>query len=182
MLGVTVEIKRLMRPISQDQAENRLSRVQTSEIVRGLMDQPKAILDYLPIKVATFLAVVLALVCGFLGQRAWSHQTLLTKNFEACMEAAPFKHPRSEARTEAAVMPESLPKHFEDFDQMFRDTGLPPIWNGNKLVPWKVFHKESILFAKQCHEQLGIIRPQNELRGTYSKPVWDPSSNIWQTN
>ncbi len=146
MLGVTIEIKRLMRSISQHQTGNKLSPIYSPNfrIVRGRMDQPKASLGYLPIKVATFLALALALVCGFLGQRAWSHQTLLTKSFEACMEAAPFKHPRSETMTEAAVMPESLPKHFEDFDQMFRDTGLPPIWNGNKLVPWKVFHKESI--------------------------------------
>ncbi len=146
------------------------------------MDQPNASLGYMPIMVATLLAVALALVCGLFGQRAWSHQTLLTKNFEACMEAAPFKHPLIDAKTEAAVTPESLPHHFEEFDQMFRDTGLPPIWDGNKLVPWTLFHKESILVAKQCHEQLGIIRPQNELRGTYSKPVWDPSSNIWQMN
>ena len=40
---------------------------------------------------AAFLALVLALVGVLLGQKAWSHQTTLAKNFEACMEAAPFK-------------------------------------------------------------------------------------------
>ena len=88
----------------------------------------------------------------------------------------------SEAKMAAAVTPESLPRHFEEFDQIFRDTGLPPIWDGSKLVPWRVFHQQSILVAKQCHEQLGIIRPQKELRGPYAKPVWDPSSEIWQKN
>ena len=88
------------------------------------------------------------------------------------MEAAPFKHPLGDAKAEAAVTPELLPTYFEEFDQIFRDTGLPPIWNGNTLVPWTVFHQESILVAKQCHEQLGIVRPQNELKGPYAKPVW----------
>ena len=146
------------------------------------MDHPNASLGHLPIIAAISLALALALVCGLFGQRAWSHQTSLTKNFEACMEAAPFKQPLSEAKTAAAVTPESLPRHFEEFDQIFRDTGLPPIWDGSKLVPWRVFHQQSILVAKQCHEQLGIIRPQNELRGPYAKPVWDPSSEIWQKN
>ena len=130
--------------------------------------------------VATFLALVLALVGVFLGQRAWSYQTTLTKNFEACMEAAPFRHALKPAKTEAALTPEELPRHFEEFDQIFRDTGLPPVWNGETLVPWTIFHKESILVAKQCHESLEIQQPQKELRGTYSKPVWDPNSEIWQ--
>jgi hypothetical protein len=146
------------------------------------MDQPNPSWGNLPIIAATFCALALTLVCGLFGQRAWSYQTSMTKNFEACMDAAPFKHPLSETKTEAAVTPESLPRHFEEFDQIFRDTGLPPIWNGNKLVPWTMFHKESILLAKQCHEQLGIMRPQKELRGPYAKPVWDPSSEIWQKN
>lgn len=146
------------------------------------MDHPNAFLGRLPIIAAISLALALALVCGLFGQRAWSHQTSLTKNFEACMEAAPFKQPLSEAKTAAAVTPESLPRQFEEFDQIFRDTGLPPIWDGSKLVPWRVFHQQSILVAKQCHQQLGIIRPQNELRGPYAKPVWDPSSEIWQKN
>jgi len=76
---------------------------------------------------AAFLALVLALVGVFLGQRAWSHQTTLTKSFEACMEAAPFKQALNTAKTEASVTPEELPKHFEKFDQIFRETGLPPI-------------------------------------------------------
>ena len=34
--------------------------------------------------------------------------------------------------------------------------------------------------AQKCYEKLGIKLPQQELRGTYSKPVWDPKSTIWQ--
>ena len=144
------------------------------------MDQPNTLLEKLPIIAATFCALALTLICGLFGQRSWSYQTSMTKNFEACMEAAPFKHPLSETKTEATVTPESLPKHFEEFDQIFRDMGLPVIWNGNKLVPWKVFHKKSILLANHCQEQLWIIRPQNMLRGPYAKPVWDFSSEILQ--
>ena len=96
------------------------------------------------------------------------------------MEAAPFKQALNTAKTEASVTPEELPKHFEKFDQIFRETGLPPIWNGETLMPWTICHKESILVAKQCHESLEIKQPQKELRGTYSKPVWDPNSEIWQ--
>lgn len=64
------------------------------------------------------------------------------------MEAAPFKHAMNRAKTEAGVTPEELPRHFEEFDQIFRETGLPHIWNGETLVPWTIFHKESILVAK----------------------------------
>lgn len=144
------------------------------------MEQPNQSARHLPAMAAAFLALVLALVGVFLGQRAWSHQTTLTKNFEACMEAAPFKHALNPAKTEAGLTPEELPRHFEEFDQIFRETGLPPIWNGETLVPWTIFHKESILVAKQCHETLEIQQPQKELRGTYAKPVWDPNSEIWQ--
>ena len=144
------------------------------------MEQPNQSAGHLPVMAAAFLALVLALVGVFLGQRARSHQTTLTKSFEACMEAAPFKQALNTAKTEASVTPEELPKHFEKFDQIFRETGLPPIWNGETLMPWTIFHKESILVAKQCHESLEIKQPQKELRGTYSKPVWDPNSEIWQ--
>ena len=119
------------------------------------MDHPKASLGHLPIIAAISLALALALVCGLFGQRGWSHQTSLTNNFEACMEAAPFKQPLSQSKMEAAVTPESLPRHFEEFDQIFRDTGLPPIWDGSKLVPWTVFHKQSILLQSSATNNLG---------------------------
>ena len=67
-----------------------------------------------------------------------------------------------------------------EFDQMLKETGLPPIWNGKTLVPWKDYHKNSIEFASQCHSQLGINQPQQQLKGTYAKPVWDPNSSIWR--
>ena len=83
-------------------------------------------------------------------------------------------------RLAAVITPEDLPRQFEVFDQIFRETGLPPIWDGNKLVPWTEFHKKSILVARQCHKELGIQQPQHELTGTYAKPICDPNSEIWQ--
>ena len=144
------------------------------------MNQSKALASHIPITTAAFVVLTIALICGLVGQKAWSHQTSLTKNFETCMEAAPFKNPLSHGKGEAVMTPEDLPRHFEVFDQIFRETGLPPIWDSNKLVPWTVFHKKSILVAKQCHEKLGIQQPQHELRGTYAKPIWDPNSEIGQ--
>ena len=47
------------------------------------MEQPNQSAGHLPVIAAAFLALVLALVGVFLGQREWSHQTTLTKNFEA---------------------------------------------------------------------------------------------------
>ena len=81
---------------------------------------------------------------------------------------------------EAVLTDEQLQNHFDAFDQMLKETGLPPIWNGKTLVAWKEFHKNSIEFASKCHGQLGIDQPQRQLRGTYSKPVWDPNSPIWR--
>ena len=83
-------------------------------------------------------------------------------------------------RPEAVLTDEQLQSHFDAFDQMLKETGLPPIWNGKTLVPWKEFHKKSIEFASQCHGQLGIDQPQRQLKGTYAKPVWDPNSSIWR--
>ena len=71
---------------------------------------------------------------------------------------------------------------FDEFDQIFNETGLPPVWNGKSLVPWKLYHKDSIEYARKCHIELGIDQPQKQLRGTYSKPVWDPQSNVWLFN
>ena len=83
-------------------------------------------------------------------------------------------------RPEAVLTAEQLQNHFDAFDQMLKETGLPPIWDGKALVPWKDYHKSSIEFARDCHLQLGIDQPQQQLKGTYSKPVWDPNSQIWQ--
>ena len=96
------------------------------------------------------------------------------------MESAPFKQSLKVPRPEAVLTDEQLQNHFDAFDQMLKETGLPPIWNGKTLVPWKEFHKNSIEFASQCHGQLGIDQPQQQLKGTYAKPVWDPNSPIWR--
>ena len=132
----------------------------------------------------SFIAIGLLLfglvVFGVIDQKAWSHQAELTRSFEACMEGAPFKKALRLPKPEAVLTEEQLQSHFDDFDQMLKETGLPPIWNGKALVPWKEYHKNSIEFARQCHGQLGIDQPQRQLKGTYSKPIWDPNSLIWQ--
>ena len=73
-------------------------------------------------------------------------------------------------------------KNCNEFDQIFDATGLPPIWNWKRLLPWKEFHQKSIQIAKECHQELGITRPQQELGGSYSKPVRDPMSDVWQSD
>ena len=98
------------------------------------------------------------------------------------MDKAPFRNVFEIPRPEQVLSIKDLERHFDEFDNIFKTTGLPPVWNGRILVPWKEFHKESINVAKQCHEQLGIERPQKQLKGTYSKPVWDPNSKVWRAS
>ena len=80
------------------------------------------------------------------------------------------------------LQPEDLQRYFNQFNQIFDATGLPPIWNGKRLLPWKEFHQKSIQIAKECQQELGITRPQQERRGSYSKPVWNQMSAIWQSD
>ena len=114
-----------------------------------------------------------------LGQQIWIEQAKNTTEFEKCMEQAAFKSSEDKPDPLRTLSPEDLEKHFAIFDQIFKDTGLPPIWDGKQLIPWKVYHKESIIVASQCHKKLGITKPQKQLRGTYSKAIWDPNSEIW---
>ena len=116
------------------------------------------------------------------GQQIWIGQKENTIEFEKCMEQAAFKNSNDKPDPIRKLSPEDLDRHFAIFDQILKDTGLPPIWNGKQLIPWKEYHKESIIFASQCHNKLGITKPQKQLRGTYSKAVWDPNSDIWQSN
>ena len=144
------------------------------------MDRTKEPVDHLSSIFGIGLLLVGLVVFGVVEQKAWSHQAELTSSFETCMESAPFQKSLRMPRPEAVLTAEQLQNHFDDFDQMFEETGLPPIWNGKALVPWKDYHKNSIEFARQCHGQLGIDQPQKQLKGTYSKPVWDPNSPIWR--
>ena len=137
--------------------------------------------DLIVMIIATVVLSVL-LLAGVLGGRWWSTQGQLTAQFGECMEQAPFKQSFSKLRPENVLSPDNLQEHFNEFDQIFQATGLPPIWNGEQLVPWKTYHRESIFIAKNCHTKLGITQPQKQLRGTYGKPVWDPNSTIWLEN
>ena len=125
------------------------------------------------------VALAALLLAGVLGERWWSSQGQLTAQFEGCMEQAPFKQSFSQTKPEDVLSPDNLQEHFNEFDQIFQATGLPPIWNGEKLMPWKIYHQKSIVIAKSCHTKLGIMQPQKQFRGTYGKPVWDPNSPIW---
>ena len=126
------------------------------------------------------LLLIGLVVFGVVEQKAWSHQAELTKNLEACMKSSPFKKSLHVPRPEAVLKAKQLQNHFDAFDQILKETGLPPIWDGKTLLPWKEYHKNSIEFAMQCHGQLGINQPQRQLKGAYSKPVWDPNSPIWR--
>lgn len=144
------------------------------------MDVTKALRGHLAVTIGVSFALIV-LVIGLVSGKAWSHQSELTKHFEQCMERAPFKTSLNVARPESVLSVDALQRHLDQFDQMTKETGLPPIWNGTTLVPWTVFHQDSIQVARQCHAQLGIDQPQRQLRGTYAKPVWDPNSSIWMT-
>ena len=143
------------------------------------MDKPTARQNNLIMMIIGTVALAALLLGVVLGERWWSSQGQLTAQFEGCMEQAPFKQSFSQTRPEDVLSPDNLQQHFNEFEQIFKATGLPPIWNGKKLVPWKIYHQESIIIAKNCHAKLGITQPQKQLRGTYGKPVWDPNSPIW---
>lgn len=130
--------------------------------------------------IAAGLTLIVLLLTSAAGQQAWSRQTKLTARFEQCMEQAPFKQSLKSAQPENQLQPEDLQRHFDQFNRMFEATGLPPIWDGHQLVVWTTFHRDSIQVAKACHQSLNIERPQQQLRGTYAKPVWDPDSAIWR--
>ena len=128
--------------------------------------------------------VIILVVAGIatLGQRMWSQQEQLTTEFETCMEQAAFKKSTNKPDPARKLSPKDLERHFVTFEKIFKDTGLPPIWDGEQLIPWKIYHKESIIIASQCHKKLGIINPKKQLRGTYSKAIWDPNSQIWHNH
>ena len=83
-------------------------------------------------------------------------------------------------KPKAVLTEEQLQNHFGAFDQLLKETGLPPIWNSKSLVAWKDYYKNSIEFARQSHGQLDIDQPQQQLKETYAKPIWDPNSPIWR--
>lgn len=143
------------------------------------MEKSKPPQNNLIMMIIATVALAALLLAGVLGERWWSSQGQLTAQFEECMEQAPFKQSFSQTRPEDVLSPDNLQVHFNEFDQIFQATGLPPIWNGEKLMPWKIYHQKSIVIAKSCHTKLGIMQPQKQLRGTYGKPVWDPNSPIW---
>ena len=144
------------------------------------MENTKEPVGHLSAIIGICLLLIGLVVFVVVQQKAWGHQAELTQSFEACMESAPFKQSLRVPRPEAVLTDEQLRNHFDAFDQMLKGTGLPPIWNGKNLVAWKEFHKNSIEFAVQCHGQLGIDQPQQQLKGTYAKPAWDPNSPIWR--
>ena len=55
------------------------------------MDNTREPAGHLSAIIAIGLLLIGLVVFGVAQQKAWSHQAELTKNFEACMESAPFK-------------------------------------------------------------------------------------------
>ena len=94
------------------------------------MDNTREPAGHLSAIIGIGLLLVGLVVFGVAQQKAWSHQAELTKSFEACMESAPFKQSLKVPRPEAVLTNEQLQSHFDAFDQMLKETGLPPIWNG----------------------------------------------------
>ena len=81
------------------------------------------------------IALTLLISSAFIGKKAWSHKAELTRNFEACMERAPFKIVLNNPKPKKILSVEELQDHFDKFDRIYKETGLPPIWNGETLVP-----------------------------------------------
>ena len=102
------------------------------------MDNTREPVGHLSAIIGIGLLLIGLVIFGVLEQKAWSHQAELTQSFEACMERAPFKTSLRVPRPEAVLTDEQLQNHFEAFDQMLKETGLPPIWNGKNLVAWKL--------------------------------------------
>ena len=126
------------------------------------MEKSKPPQNNLIMMIIATVALAALLLAGVLGERWWSSRGQLTAQFEECMEQAPFKQSFSQTRPEDVLSPNNLQVHFNEFDQIFQATGLPPIWNGEQLVPWKIYHRESIVIAKSCHTKLGITQPQKQ--------------------
>ena len=63
------------------------------------MDKTKEPVGHLSSIIGIGLLLVGLVVFGVVEQKAWSHQAELTKNFEACMESAPFKNVSTCAET-----------------------------------------------------------------------------------
>ena len=114
------------------------------------MNRAREIYIHLPMILAILLGLALLIACTFLGQQAWSQQTALTKSFESCMEQAPFRIIFETPKPEKVLSVEELENYFDEFDSIFNNTGLPPIWNGEMLVPWTDFHKDSIQRHALC--------------------------------
>ena len=142
------------------------------------MDHPQTSAGAFRWIIGVLLAAGLLLV-GVVAARSWNHPDQLTQHFVACMQKAPFQTSLTLPRPETVLSPAQLQEHLDRFDRIKAETGLPPVWNGSTLVPWTEFHRESIEVARRCHTELNIDQPQRQLRGTYAKPVWDPSSPIW---
>ena len=98
------------------------------------MDNTREPVGHLSAIIGIGILLIGLVVFGVVQQKAWSHQAELTQSFEACMESAPFKQCLRVPRPEAVLTDEQLQNHFDAFDQLLKETGLPPVWNGKTLV------------------------------------------------
>ena len=105
------------------------------------MDKTREPVGHLSAIIGIGLLLIGLVVFGVVQQKAWIHQAELTKRFEACMESAPFKQSLKVPRPEAVLTDEQLQAHFDAFDQLLKETGLPPIWNGKPWCPGRTTTK-----------------------------------------
>lgn len=60
------------------------------------------------------------------------------------------------------------------------DFGVRPVWDGQRYVPFRYFHRERIKVVAKCHQILDIKNPKR-IRGSYGEWFWDPNHKYWKT-
>ena len=136
--------------------------------------------------IMTILSIIVMICVAWvatLGQQIWIKQGKNTTEFEKCIEQAAFKSSNDKHDPIVKLLPEDLGRHtlrssikFSKI-QVYHPSGM-----ANNSFPGMSYHKESIIVASQYHKKLGITKPQKQLRGTYSKAIWEPNSDIWQSS
>ena len=85
------------------------------------MDNIKEPVGHLSSTIGIALLLIGLVVCGVIKHKAWSHQAEVTKNFEACIQSAPFKKSLRVPSPEAVLTAEQLHNHVST-----RGLELPP--------------------------------------------------------
>jgi hypothetical protein len=107
-----------------------------------------------------------------------------TARFDRCMRDAPYNKRFEVFRRTGEDPTPSEPttkEHLERRRQLTdADNGMPPLWDGQSLLPWYRFHADSIRVAEKCHHILGVKVPQKELSYPYDADAWNPRGEYWR--